>query len=183
MDDSGIILLVFRLHSLEPQRYRVLPSDCHDDDIPAFPHVVMLVSLKIINSIWASVRNLTFSFLRLSMALLLFSIQLLLLLLQCSAEDANSTSSTVIASPTASSPSDSDSRHLKFIIIGLFCGAAVLSLVVAILLSVCCRASKRGISNGEDTMMTNKILDKWEGVHTNSKDPEKISRTTSEDTL
>ncbi|KAK0226301.1 hypothetical protein IW262DRAFT_1457518 [Armillaria fumosa] len=99
------------------------------------------------------------------MALLLFSVQFLLLLLQCSAGDASPTSSTVIASPTASSSSDSDSRRLKFIIIGLFCGASVLSLVVAILLSIFCRERKRGVSNEEDTMMANKILDKWEGVH------------------
>ncbi|KAK0494790.1 hypothetical protein EDD18DRAFT_1354782 [Armillaria luteobubalina] len=116
------------------------------------------------------------------MALLLFSIQFLLLPLQCSAEDASPTSSAVMASPTASSSSNSDSRRLRFTIIGLFCGAAALSLVVAILLSICCRARKRGISSGEDIMMANKILHKM-GVHTDSKGLEKMSRTTSEETL
>ncbi|KAK0195793.1 hypothetical protein F5146DRAFT_305377 [Armillaria mellea] len=117
------------------------------------------------------------------MALLLFSIQFFLLLLQCSAEDTSTTSSTSTISPTASSSLDSSSRHLKFILIGLFCGAAVLSLVVGILLAMCCRARKHGISNGEDTVMANKILDKWEGIHTDSKGLGKMSRTTSEDTF
>ncbi|KAK0454591.1 hypothetical protein EV421DRAFT_1896504 [Armillaria borealis] len=117
------------------------------------------------------------------MVFLLFSIQFLHLLLKCSAEDTGTTSSTAIASPTASSSPDSDSRRLKFILIGLFCGAAVLSLVVAILLATCFRARKRGISNEEDTVMANKILDKWEGVHTDSNSPGKISRTASEDTF
>ncbi|KAK0241394.1 hypothetical protein EDD85DRAFT_948485 [Armillaria nabsnona] len=102
------------------------------------------------------------------MAYLLFSIQFLFLLLRCSAEDTSTTSSTAISSPTASSSPNSDSRRLKVILIGLFCGAAVLSLVVAILLAMCCRARKRDVSNEDDTVMANRILDKWEGVHTDS---------------
>ncbi|KAK0459059.1 uncharacterized protein EV420DRAFT_301223 [Desarmillaria tabescens] len=59
---------------------------------------------------------------------LLLCIQLLPLVLQCSAEGTGveTTSSAAISSPTVSSSPDSDSRHLKFIIIGLLCGAAVL---------------------------------------------------------
>ncbi|KAK0212475.1 hypothetical protein DFS33DRAFT_1269267 [Desarmillaria ectypa] len=78
----------------------------------------------------------------------------------------STSSSTAISSPTVPSSPDSDARHLKFIVIGLLCGAAVLSVIVAILLLVCYRARKCGISNGEDIVIANKILDKWEGVHT-----------------
>ncbi|KAK0486189.1 hypothetical protein IW261DRAFT_1454139 [Armillaria novae-zelandiae] len=84
--------------------------------------------------------------------LLLLSFQVAVFLSQCSAEGVEvpdtltrPSSSIATATPTTSLPSDS--RRRKFLVISMFCAAAVLIQVVAIILYLLCRARKLNMEN------------------------------------